>query len=154
MIEHLKEHLKGKVILLGIGNTLRSDDGVGSILAQRLNNKVKFKVFDAGPSPENYLEKIIKENPGTVVIADAVDFGAKPGEVSLLEGKDITTVNFFSTHNSSISLVINYLQSRLAADIIILAIQPATLVFGDTLSPAIEKTLAQLEDWFLKGGIQ
>jgi recombinational DNA repair protein RecR len=45
-------------------------------------------------------------------------------------------------------LAINYLQSRVAADIIILAIQPGTLVFGDTLSQSIEKTLTQLEDWF------
>ena len=149
MIEHLKEHLKGKVVVLGIGNTLRSDDGVGSILAQRLNGKVKLRVFDSGPSPENYLEKIIKEKPQTIVIADAVDFGGKPGEVSLLEGRDIKTVNFFSTHNASISLAINYLQSRLAADIIILAVQPEILVFGDRLSQTVENTLTQLEQWFL-----
>ena len=148
MLEHLKTHLKGKVVILGIGNTLRSDDGAGSILARRINGKGAFKVFDAGPSPENYLEKIIKENPQTIVIADAVDFGGKPGEVRLLEGQNIETVNFFSTHNASISLAINYLQSRVAADIIILAIQPGTLVFGDTLSQSIEKTLTQLEDWF------
>jgi len=115
----------------------------------RISGRVAFKVFDAGPSPENYLGKIIKENPQTILIADAVDFGGKPGEVRLLEGGSIETVNFFSTHNSSISLAINYLQSRLAADIIVLAIQPQTLVFGDTLSGTIEKTLTQLEEWFL-----
>lgn len=148
MLEHLKTHLKGKVVILGIGNTLRSDDGAGSILARRINGKVAFRVFDAGPSPENYLEKIIKEKPQTIVIVDAVDFGGKPGEVSILEGQTIETVNFFSTHNASISLAINYLQSRLAADIIILAIQPGSLVFGDTLSQPIEEALTQLEDWF------
>ena len=32
-LEHLKEHLKGKVVILGIGSTLRSDDGIGSVIA-------------------------------------------------------------------------------------------------------------------------
>ncbi|MBM3255213.1 MAG: hydrogenase 3 maturation endopeptidase HyCI, partial [Candidatus Omnitrophica bacterium] len=71
MLSHLKAHLSGKVIILGIGNTLRSDDGAGSILANRIKDKVHFQVFDSGPTPENYLEKIIKENPDNILILDA-----------------------------------------------------------------------------------
>jgi len=29
ILEHLLAHLTGKVVILGIGNTLKSDDGVG-----------------------------------------------------------------------------------------------------------------------------
>ena len=148
MLDHLKSHLKGKVAILGIGNTLRSDDGIGSILASRIKDKVPYMVYDAGPSPENYLEKIIKEKPDSILIIDAVDFGGEPGEVREVEGDDIKTVNLFSTHNASISLVINYLQNNLKIDIIILIIQPKTIIFGDNLSPEITDTLNKLENWF------
>ena len=75
MLEHLKLHLAGKVVILGIGNTFRGDDGIGSLLAQRLKDKVSFIVYDSGPSPENYLGKIIKDKPDNIIIVDAVDFG-------------------------------------------------------------------------------
>jgi hydrogenase 3 maturation protease len=150
-LKHLSLHLKGKVIIMGIGNTLRSDDGIGSILANRIEGKVPYIVYDAGSSPENYLGKLIKDKPDVIVLVDAVDFGAKPGEFTMLEGENIETVNFFSTHDASISLSINYLKKNLDVDIIILAIQPKDLSFGDKLSPEITKAMEKLEGWFING---
>ncbi|MDD2680263.1 MAG: hydrogenase maturation protease [Candidatus Omnitrophica bacterium] len=149
---HLKLHLTGKVVIVGIGNTLRSDDGVGSILAQRIQDKVPYIVYDASASPENYLGKIIKDKPDTILLIDAVDFAGSSGEIRLLEGEDIQTVNFFSTHDASISLAINYLKNSLkAASIFILAIQPKVLAFGDKLSPEISGALKKIEGWFING---
>jgi hydrogenase 3 maturation protease len=149
MLGQLNLRLKGKVVILGIGNTLRSDDGAGSILASRLKSRaLGFKVFDAGSTPENYLGKIIREAPDTVVIIDAFDFGSKPGDFKELAQPDFQTVNLFSTHNTSLSLVINYLQSNFKTDIIILMIQPKTIIFGEKLSPEVGEALDRLEDWF------
>jgi hydrogenase 3 maturation protease len=151
-LAHLKLHLSGKVLILGIGNTLRSDDGIGSILAVRIQGKVPHIVYDAGSSPENYLGKIIKDKPDTILLIDAVDFGGKAGEIRMLEGEDIQTVNFFSTHDASISLAIDYLKKSLGkVDIFILAIQPKVLAFGDKLSPEITGTLKEIEEWFING---
>ena len=147
-LEHLKEHLSGRVVILGMGNTLRCDDGAGSLLACRIKDKLSFIVYDAGSSPENYLGKIIKDNPATVVIIDAADLGLGAGEFQVLEPENLTTTTLFSTHNSSLSLIINYLQSHLKADIILLIIQPQNLSFGDNLSPAVSDTLTKLETWF------
>ena len=149
MCEDFKSRLKGKVVILGIGNILRSDDGTGSVLASRIKGKTPFIVFDAEESPENYLEKIVKEKPDTVVIIDAVDFGGKPGEFKFLQAQEIKTVNLFATHNASISLTINYLQNNLKADIIILIIQPKSINFGDKLSREVTNALDELEAWFL-----
>lgn len=146
---HLKEAaLKGKVVILGVGNTLRKDDGAASILAGRIKEKVPYTVYDAGASPENYLGKIIKDKPSAIVIIDAADFGARPGEFNVLEASGLHTANLFSTHNASIELTINYLQSNLKVDIIILIIQPKTIAFGDNLSPEVNETVQKLEDWF------
>jgi hydrogenase 3 maturation protease len=147
-IAHLKEHLKGKVVILGIGNTMRSDDGIGSLLTQQIKDKVPFVVIDAGFSPENYLGKIVKENPDNIIIIDAVDFGAKPAEFRILEAQDLKATNLFATHNASLSLTINYLQGILKADIIILIIQPKSIAFGTNLSPEAADTLNNLEECF------
>jgi hydrogenase 3 maturation protease len=148
MLGHLKSHLIGKVVILGIGNTLRSDDGVGSVLASGIKDRVPYIVYDAGASPENYLGKIIKDEPDNVIIIDAVDFGGKPGEFKEMDGQDLQTVNLFSTHNASISLTINYLKNNLKVDIIILIIQPKTISFGDKLSPEVSEALTKLGEWF------
>jgi len=147
-LDHLAEHLKGKTIILGIGNTLRSDDGAGSILAGRLKDKSSILVFDSGATPENYLGKIIKEKPETLVILDAADFGGAAGEFRVLEAGELRQVNFFSTHNASLSLTINYLQNSIKLDIIVLIIQPKTIAFSDALSPEVEKALLFLQGWF------
>ncbi len=148
VLDHLKSHLKAKTVILGIGNTLKSDDAAGSVLAGRIKDKVSYTVYDAGPNPENYLGKVIKDKPGTVVIIDAVDFGASPGELNVFEAGDLASVNFFATHDVSISLLINYLQNNLKVDIIILAIQPKSVVFGDKLSQEVSQAIEELEAWF------
>ncbi|MBU0709905.1 MAG: hydrogenase 3 maturation endopeptidase HyCI [Candidatus Omnitrophica bacterium] len=152
MLEHLKAHLTGKVVILGIGNTLRSDDGIGSLLASRLKDKLSYIVYDAGVSPENYLGKVDKDKPDNLVIIDAVDFGGKPGEFRAVDGEGIKTTNLFSTHNASLSMLINFLQSNSKMDIIVLIIQPKTIAFGDKLSPEITKTLVKLESFFMVQG--
>ena len=148
MLDHLKLHLQGKVIILGIGNTLRSDDGAGSVLASRIKDSVPFLVWDAGLNPENYLNRIIKEKPDNLVIIDAADFGGVAGEFRISEAQDIQTSNLFSTHNASLSLLINYLQSNIKMNIIVLIIQPKTIALGETLSPEVSATLNSLQDFF------
>ena len=148
ILEHLKAHLKGKVVILGIGNNLRCDDGFGSLLASRLKDKVPYIVYDAATSPENYLGKIVKDSPENIVIIDSADFGGYPGELRLAQTDEIQSVNLFSTHNASLSLTTNYLKKDLRADIIILIIQPKCIAFGDKLSPEISDTLEKLEHWF------
>jgi hydrogenase maturation protease HycI len=152
MFSKLSSRLKGKVIILGIGNELKSDDGAGSLLARRIQGKVPYLVYDAGVSPENYLGKIVKERPDTILVIDAADFSASPGDFNITQNQSVKTESVFFTHNSSLSLVINYLQNNLQVDIIILIIQPKTVVFGGGLSPEVNNALQRLEDWFLHGG--
>jgi hydrogenase 3 maturation protease len=135
-------------MILGIGNILRGDDGVGAILANRIKDKVPFIVFDAGVSPENYLEKIIKEKPNTILIIDAIDFGGEPGQIKVLNHKKIKEANFYSTHNISINLFINYLLKEGIKNIIILAIQPKEIKLKDQLSKEVNLSLRRLEKEF------
>lgn len=148
MLERLRPYLNRRVLIVGLGNRLRSDDGAGSILAGRLKSKGIYSVFDVETAFENYLGKFIKEDPESIIIIDAADFGGKPGEFREIGTDELETAGFYSTHDASLSMSINYLQTHIAADIIILAIQPKITVFGEKLSREVAKTLDILENWF------
>jgi len=145
----LESYLIGKIVILGIGNILRGDDGAGSLLASRLKGRISLSVYDCAESLENYLGKIIKELPQTVVMVDAVDFGGRPGEVRLAKEDEFKTANLFFTHNASLNLAINYLQSCLRANIIIIMIQPRSIGLKDTLGPEVEEAVNTIERFFL-----
>lgn len=148
MLNKLKIKLKGKVILLGIGNPLRGDDGFGNALARDLEGKISLKVLEAGSAPENFLGIIIKEKPNTVLFVDAVDFGGEIAEMRLWNLKEIKTKNLFFTHNSSLSLIFSFLKENTQANFYLLAIQPKSIGFQDKMSPQLRKQLEELRSWF------
>jgi len=76
---------RGKTVIVGIGNIMKGDDGAGPSVIEKIQGKVKALCIDAGTAPENYLGKIIKENPDTVLFVDAADINCLPGEYTLLE---------------------------------------------------------------------
>ena len=78
--------LKGKTVIVGIGNSLRGDDGLGPELILKLQGKLKAVCIDAGNSPESYTGKIVKENPDTILLVDAVHLNLPPGQYRLLIG--------------------------------------------------------------------
>jgi len=134
--------LKGKVIIVGIGNILRGDDGLGPHLIAALKGKTDRLCFDAGTAPENYLGKIAKEEPDTVLLVDAVHLDKKAGEFEILKEKDITDCGF-STHDLSPARVMEYLKET-GASIYLLGIQPKNTAFGEELSPEVKKTVEEI----------
>ncbi|HIE44006.1 MAG TPA: hydrogenase maturation peptidase HycI [Candidatus Omnitrophica bacterium] len=147
----LKDILKGKVVIVGIGNVLRGDDGFGPALIERLTPVLcggaeKDAVcINAGSAPENYTGKIAKLNPDTVLIVDAVHMGVKPGEYKVLKKSDIVKGGF-TTHDISPRMFIEYLEKETSADIYMLGVQPKSLSFGEKLSGNVKKTLQEVSD--------
>ena len=145
----LENRLQGKVSIVGIGNRLRGDDGVGPEIIKRVENPLpSLLLFDVGEVPENYLGKIVKQKPDAIVFIDAVDFDAPPGTIKVIETDDIRNESL-STHNVSLNLVAEYLQRETSADIFLLGIQPETTEFGREISlpvrEGLEKVVKMLE---------
>lgn len=145
----LKRILKGKVVFLGIGNTLRHDDGLGPEIISRLKNRIDAPCLDGGEVPENYFGKIVKENPDTVVIIDAVHLYQKPGEFRVLSGDEILNVGL-STHDISPAVFIKYLREETGSEIFMLGIQPQNVQFGEGISEIVANTLHILEDMIVE----
>ena len=90
MLDELQTRIADKnVLLLGVGNRQREDDGVGSYLVRRLQRKIRIPSLDAGDVPENYIKQIENSGADFLLIVDAADFGANPGEIALLDLGDL-----------------------------------------------------------------
>lgn len=140
----LKNRLQGKVSIVGIGNRLRGDDGVGPEIIKRVENSLpSLLLFDVGEAPENYLGKIVKQKPDAIVFIDAVDFDAPPGTIKVVETDDIRNESL-STHNVSLNLVAKYLQKETSADVFLLGIQPETTEFGREISRPVRESLGKI----------
>jgi len=146
----LKESLKGKVVILGVGNPLRRDDGFGSLLAKRLKDRVAATVIDAQSAPENYLNRLIDESPNTILILDAADFKGAPAQIKLLDPHQALSLNHFTTHNLPLNLLIEFIEHSCQANIFFLALQPKSIDFGETLSSEVKQQVNILEDLLLR----
>jgi len=135
-----KNILKGKVVIVGIGNTIKGDDAFGPAFIEKVTGKVKAACIDAGSAPENYTGVIAKENPDTVLLVDAADLNLAPGEYRILKPDEILKSGF-TTHDMSPAMFIEYLTGRTKADIYMLGVQPETISLGDEMSDAVKKTL-------------
>jgi hydrogenase 3 maturation protease len=143
MQELWQDIFKGKVVIVGIGNTLRADDGLGPALIARLKGKIKAGCIDAGSAPENYTGKIIRERPDTILIVDALDLGKDPGEFAILKKNEIVKSGL-STHDISPHMLIEYLEKETQAAIYMLGVQPGDLSLGRPLSESVKLAIDKI----------
>lgn len=147
--DHIRERLKGTIVALGVGNPLKGDDGFGPELTNRLKDKVNFQIFDCGTAPENYIGKIEKLNPDTVIIFDISKSGNPPGTIKIFELDDISDSGL-STHDPSLRLFMDVLKKSKNIDIFLLSIEPKQTEFGSKLSKEISLSINELETFFIK----
>jgi len=135
--------IKGKTVIIGIGNPLRGDDGFGPALVASIDGKVDALCIDAGTAPENYTGKIVKVDPDTLIIVDAVHLEKEVGAVKVLKGEEIESRGF-TTHDLSPNMFMEYIKNNTRADIYLLGVQPGNLGFGSDMSDPVKKRLAEL----------
>lgn len=135
------------MLIVGIGNRQRGDDGIGPVLIDRLKKAGFSNILDAGIVPENYTKIIIEYSPDTVILIDALSFGGRPGEYKIINVATCDEFGF-STHNASLKLFVTYISQLISVNFFLLGIQPATIDFKESLSPELEQTVNQLVDLF------
>ena len=134
--EELKRRLKGRVLLIGAGNTIRGDDGAGPEIIALLEGKVSASLLDVGEVPESFFSRILAEQADTIVFVDAANFGAAPGDLAILEIEDIAGRSI-STHQMTVDLFFRYIRQNSNAEMFAIGIQPAQTGFGEPMSPEV-----------------
>jgi len=145
--ERLKERLEGKIVIVGMGNPFKGDDGLGPYLIKRLKGKVRAHLIDGGSAPENYVGKITSLKPDTVLVIDACNLGRAPGRIELLEIERMENTGY-STHDTSPGVFMTYLKEATRADVFMLAVQPKKVNLGEEISAPVKRTLEKIEGWF------
>ena len=132
-----------KLIVLGVGNKLKSDDGVGPFIINKLKDEnienENFLFIDAETVPENFTGKIRKENPTHLIIVDACLMDAQPGDMQIVNKYEFANIGI-STHSMSLSFFVKYLEKDTDFKIIFVGIEPETMDWGVRPTPIVEKT--------------
>ena len=131
-----------KLIVLGVGNELKSDDGIGPYIIKKLQfenieNK-KLILIDGQTVPENFTGKIRKEKPTHLIIIDACLMNSNPGDMQIVDRYDFASIGI-STHSMSLSFFVKYLEKDTDFKITFVGIEPESMDWGEKPTPKVEK---------------
>jgi len=144
--------MRKKIGIIGLGNPLRRDDGIGLLLLQHLQTQKKIlpkniEYIDGGTSGMNLLHLLAQFD--VVMLIDAVDFKGKPGDARVFSLKDIRSVKkpvIMSTYDSDFLSILRLSQElkELPETLVVFSIQPQDVSYGIGLSKEIEMILDDL----------
>jgi hydrogenase maturation protease len=139
----------GRIIVLGIGNPLCRDDGIGIRVVGEMRDSGKYSgidILDGGASPD--LFSLLDPDVSKLIIVDALRGGGRPGAIYRLKlgGENIADETPASLHGMGIldSLKLMKQLGRYLPAVIIIGIEPADVSHGLRLSPAIEALVPDL----------
>lgn len=154
--------------VIGVGNILLMDEGVGPKVVEILQKNYQFEpeieIIDGGTLGLDlltYIEKFKK-----LLLIDIVDFHKEPGYIGILRGEEIPPYlkTKLSLHHVGVQdlLEIARLMGMMPEELVLVGIQPHTIEIGLDLSETIagkieklvEEVLKILESWRIKCVLQ
>lgn len=139
-----------RTVILGIGNTILSDEGVGVRAAEALEAQYDLpegvEVIDGGTSGMELLGPL--SGTDLLLVLDAIKAGRPPGTVVKMAGDEVPV--FFrsklSPHQVSISDVLAGLEfsGDPPGDLVLIGVEPDNLELGLELTPAIAARVPEM----------
>lgn len=149
------------VLVLGIGNLVMSDDGIGVRVVQLLTERYRFPagvtILDGGTLGLDLLPRL--EGVARLLVVDAVETGQAPGTLVRLAGDDVPIVleTKLSPHQMGLKdlLAVAMLQGFAPQEMVLWGVQPERIEMSLELSAVVaaqleilvEKVLAELAGW-------
>ena len=145
----MDDWLTSDTVVIGVGNTILSDDGVGVHAARRLQDDPRLpagvSILDGGTfGPE--LAPMVSD-ASRLLFLDAVNSGDAPGTLTRMTGRDLLGASRgMSVHQLGVVDLISTLalMSTKPQDVLVLGVQPANTDWGTSLSPDVEAGLGDL----------
>lgn len=150
MADRARSGATGRVTVIGLGNPLMGDDGLGVLAAQRLRDEWHLPptvdVVDGGTWGMRLLPAI--EDAESLLLIDAINIGMPPGTDVELERHEIPRAfaHKLSPHQIDVAevLALCELRDRLPERMVAIGLQPETIEFGAPLSRRVEERLDSL----------
>jgi hydrogenase maturation protease len=147
----MEDLLFSDTVVIGVGNTILSDEGVGVHAARLLQNDPRMPpgvtILDGGTIGLELIPYAL--DASRVLLLDAMKSGKAPGTLARMTGTDLLgTTGGWSAHQLGVADLIAalFLVSTHPQDIVVLGVQPAITDWGTSLSPEVEAALAPLVD--------
>ena len=128
-----------KVLIAGIGNVLKRDDGIGVYITRNIETISTIMPLTVELSIENYIGKINELQPDVLILVDAVEYNREPGYTKLIPLSELMDR---TTHTHNISL--NKLDQFFQMPVYVLGIQPKNLSFGEGLTVDVKNAADQV----------
>ena len=135
-----------KLLILGVGNELKCDDGVGPFIIKKLEKELSednIVLINGETVPENFTGKIKKDNPSHIIILDACLMDEEPGTVKVVNSENFINIGI-STHSMSLSYFVKYLTREHDFKIIFIGIEPESMDYNENLTEVVEKNALKL----------
>lgn len=131
------------VLVLGIGNTVMSDDGVGVKVIELLQREHAFppsvELIDGGTLGLDLLPLL--EGRSHLIMVDAVDSGQAPGTCVRLTGDELPVAleTKVSPHQMGLKdlLAVARLMGQLPPEMVLIGVQPGSIDIGLELTPEV-----------------
>ena len=141
-----------KILVLGIGNTLLTDEGVGIVamreLEARFGARDDIEFLDGGTL--SFTLAVPISECAALLVIDAAELGAAPGTVRSFEGEEMDRFLGANRKSSvhevglldlmSISLLTGHWPEQRA----LIGIQPSLVDWGEALTPAVAAALPEV----------
>ena len=149
----LKEWLAGaeRLAVIGAGSTLRADDAAGMEVVIRLAEEYPEDAYPellfcpGETAPENFSGKIRAFKPTHMLLIDAADVGAEPGEIVEIPPDRVGGPTFLS-HMLPLKVMINYLSDETGAKSLLLGVQWQSMEFDGAMTAPVAAAVEALCD--------
>jgi hydrogenase maturation protease len=138
------------ILVLGIGNVLLTDEGVGVRTLKELERRFSFpanvELLDGGTAGIELLRHI--RNRDCLIIIDAMKSGQVPGTIVRVAGEDVPAAfrTRISPHQLGLSdlLAAAMLTDELPKNLVLFGVEPESIDIGLDLTETVEANLGKL----------
>jgi len=126
-------------LFVGIGNALKSDDGIGIYICNNIKQTIKIRTLIVESGIEKFIGKINSIAPEILILVDCTDFHKEPGFIDFLSIEKIQdfTVN---THTISVKRISEFFKMKTY----LLGVQPKNVKFGEIFSKSVLNSANEL----------
>lgn len=149
------------ILILGLGNTIMTDDGFGVRVVEALSSRYRFRgdvrLLDGGTLGLDLLPHL--EKIGRLLIIDALGMQSHPGTVFRLEGEEVPRAfaSKLSVHQMGVQdlLAVSELMGHLPGELVVWGAQPECIEMGTELTatmaaaigPVVDGVIGELRRW-------
>jgi hydrogenase maturation protease len=138
------------ILVLGLGNTIMTDDGFGVRVVEALSSRYRFqggvRLLDGGTLGLDLLPYL--EGIEHLLIVDALEMQAAPGTIFRLEGEDVPRAfaSKLSVHQMGVQdlLAVSELMGHLPAELVVWGVQPECIEMGTELTPVVAASIDEV----------